>query len=104
MLGTLDLETYWATLWGAFATAVGPKVVTLMTIVGVGVVLIVIGSSAWTRRRSGAMGGAQAHHRLPWRLLACGLLAASALVVPPLLTIADGIINLLIHIYSGLDR
>jgi len=95
LLGDISLKAGWGTVWAAVQGAVGTQLTTLMT--GVGVILVV-GSALkwlWERRRSGMQGG---HSNLVWTTAFGMVLAGPNILIPVLLGLIDTVANIVIHL------
>ena len=95
----VNLTSGWNTLWGAISGAIGGPIMTLLTIIGV---ILVIGSIiTWVfqkRRGGSAISGLGP---VLWTLLAGAMLAAPQVIIPLFLTILDFIINTIIAIVNA---
>jgi hypothetical protein len=95
----INLTSGWNTLWGAIAGVIGGPIMTLLTIIGVILVVVSIGTYFFQKRRGG--GAMQGLGPVVWTLVCGALLAAPQIIIPLALTILDFIINTLIAIVNG---
>lgn len=95
----INLAGGWSKFWTAVSAAIGTQILTLLTIIGV---LMVVGAIIkWIfdkRRGGGAMQGSGA---VLWTLVAGSILAAPAIIVPLLLKILDAVINTLVALFNA---
>lgn len=99
--GTIDLASSWEQVWGAVKGAIGSKLTTLLSAVGVILVVGALFKWLFERRRGG--GGAfsgQASSGLLWTLAAGATLAAPGVLIPIFLTILDAIANAVIGLWD----
>lgn len=96
-MGTkVDLAGAWTGLWARISGASGiTGLLTLMTWIGVGMVVFAIAKWAWSRRRGGAQAG-----QLGWPITVGALLAAPAAVVPAFLWLIDLGANAVVSLLS----
>lgn len=99
MGNTIDLAGGWNTLWGALN--IPPAMMTLLTVVGVIIVIGAILKWVFERKRQGSQGMGQSSGPLLWAALAGVAIAAPALIIPIFLTIIDWIINGLVSVWQG---
>lgn len=92
---TSNLAGGWNNVFSKINSAF-PGLLTLMTSLGVLIVVGAIGKYFWDKRRGGANASA-----LGWSLAVGGLLAAPGLIVPICLKIADSVINAVAGILGG---
>ena len=90
----IDLSGGWDEVWSEVESTLG-DITTLMTVVGVVLVVFAIGSWLWERRRGGGMGG-QGNSKLLWTGLFGAALAAPAVIFPIGLTLLDLFLNFLV--------
>ncbi len=88
---TVDLESSWSTLWSSISSEWG-QLSTLLTIIGLLLVVFAFGKYIFDRRRGGG-GHAQGLTTVLWTLVAGSLLAAPDLIIPAVLSILDYVIN-----------
>lgn len=89
-LATVNLKANWSKVWSSISKPLGP----IMPVVGaIGVLLVVaaIGRWLWDRRRGGS--GAGSHSALLWTTLVGALLCAPSFLLPVLLFVIDGVVN-----------
>ncbi|HEY8717239.1 hypothetical protein [Pengzhenrongella sp.] len=92
----VDLAGAWSGLWGRISGASGVSgLITLMTWVGVGMVVFAVVKWAWSRRRGGAQAG-----QIGWPIFVGAMLAAPAAVVPAVLWVCDLGANALVNLLS----
>ncbi|GAA4033882.1 hypothetical protein GCM10023063_17180 [Arthrobacter methylotrophus] len=91
----VDLQGGWDAFWGAITTGF-PGITTLMTVVGVCLVVFALIKWAWDRRRGGGMG--QGSQPLWGALVPGAILAAPAVLFPLLLSILDFVANIAIKL------
>lgn len=99
MNGTVDLTSGWNTLWGAIQGVIGGPVMTLLTIIGVILVIASISSYFFQKRRGG--GAMQGLGPVMWTLVCGALLAAPQVIIPLVLTLLDFAINTLVAIVNA---
>lgn len=99
MGNTIDLAGGWNTLWGALN--IPPQMMTLLTVVGVIIVIIAVIKWIFDRKRQGSSGMGQSSGPVLWAALAGVAIAAPALIIPIFLKIIDWIINGLVSIWQG---
>lgn len=93
---TVDLAGAWSGLWGRVSGASGVSgLVTMMTWVGVAMVVFAIGKWAWSRRRGGAQAG-----QIGWPIFVGALLAAPNAVIPGVLWMVDLLVNAFINLLA----
>lgn len=81
----VDLAGAWSGLYSRLTSAAEIQgLMTLVTWVGVGMVVFAIGKWAWSRRRGSAQSGA-----LGWPILVGAILASPNAIIPSLLWLAD---------------
>ncbi len=100
--GTINLSGSWGQVWGAVQAAIGTKLTTLLSAVGVILVVGAVFKWLFERRRGG--GGAfsgQASSGLLWTLAAGATLAAPGVLIPIFLTILDAIANAVIGLWTS---
>lgn len=95
---TVNLASGWSTVWTAVSGALGSKLTTLMTAIGVILVVLAILGWLWERRKGGMSGN---HNKLLWTLLIGAILVAPNLLIPLLLNIADFIANAIINLLGA---
>lgn len=95
----VNLAGGWNTLWGAISGVVGGQVMTILTIIGVIMVIASVAVYIFNKRRGG--GVAQGLGSVLWTLVAGALLAAPQVIIPLLLTLLDLVINALIAIFRA---
>lgn len=95
MGGEVNLKGGWGTFWGAI-TAGFPGITTLMTVIGVALVVFALIKWAWDRRRGGGMG--QGSQPLWGALVPGAILAAPAVLFPLLLGLLDWVANIVIQL------
>lgn len=95
MAGEVNLHSGWATFWGAI-TAGFPGITTLMTVIGVALVVFALLKWAWDRRRGGGMG--QGSQPLWGALIPGSILAAPSVLFPLLLGLLDWVANIAIQL------
>ncbi len=93
--GTVDLNSGWDSVWGAFKAG-APGISTAMTVIGVVLVVFSILKWAWDRRRN--QGGN--HSNLLWTLVPGAVLVAPDLLFPLILTLLDWIINIAVQLIN----
>lgn len=93
----VSLKAGWTTLWGSVSSA-APGLTSMLTVIGVALVLIAVIGWIWQRRRGG---GGQSSGMI-WTLVVGAVLSAPAVVIPILLTIVDWIINTFINLGTNL--
>lgn len=96
--GTVNLSQGWTTFWNAVKGSLG-GIDTVMTIVGVLIVVGAVLKWVFERRKSGG-GGMGNHQPVLWALLAGAALASPDLIIPIFLTILDVIANAFISIWN----
>jgi hypothetical protein len=94
--GDVNLADGWDKLWNPIKSSF-PALPTLLSIVGVAVVVLAIGKYVWDRRR----GGGGDSKRLGWAMVIGALFAAPALVLPLALKVVDWIINTVVQVFQG---
>lgn len=95
---TVNLKGGWTSFWTAI-TAGFPTITTMMTIVGVILVVFALVKWAWDRRRGGGM--AQGAQPLWGALIPGAILAAPDMLFPILLGILDLVINVVISLINA---
>ena len=101
MLGaaSVNFQSGWSTVWKSVSGAVGAQLTTLLTAIGVVLVVFAIIRWLWDRRRSGFQGN---HSGLLWTFGVGAVLAAPDVVIPLLLGLADLITNAVIGLFGNL--
>ena len=92
MSNRVDLAGGWATVWGTFSATYG-SLTTLLTVVGVLLVIFALAKWWWERKRGGGRGSKEVMVTLG---LAIILLAPQG-IIPVVLKIIDLILNFLIN-------
>lgn len=95
-MNTVNLASGWNTLWGALSSVIGGPVMTLLTVIGVVLVLSSVITYFFQKRRGG--GAMQGLGVVMWTLVCGALLAAPQAIIPLALTLLDFIINGLIAV------
>lgn len=94
----INLSGSWSSFWGKFQGSIG-SVMTLITMVGM---LLVVGSVLkwlWDRRRGGGGGGGMGGaNTVIWTLLLGATLAAPNLLIPVILTFLDAVANAFVSV------
>lgn len=85
---TVDLSAAWDSFWGPVSSAIGTSATTLLTVVGVVILIASIATYIFKKRQGGANTGG-----LFWAALIGAVLAAPAVLFPLLLQLADFVIN-----------
>lgn len=85
---TVDLSAAWGSFWTPFSSAIGAEATTLITVIGVVVLIASIAGYIFQKRRGGANTSG-----LFWAALFGAVLCAPAVLFPLLLQLADFIIN-----------
>ncbi|MCU6479093.1 hypothetical protein [Arthrobacter sp. A2-55] len=88
---TVNLKGGWSSFWSAITSGF-PGITTMMTVIGVILVVGAILKWAWDRRRGGNM--SQGHQNLWGALIPGAILAAPALLFPIMLGILDWVANI----------
>lgn len=97
---TFDLEGSWETLWTGIKGSTGQQVWTLLSVIGVAIVVGALIKWIWDRKRGGG-GRGLGNTGAIWGALAVGaLLTAPEIILPILLTILDAIVNAIIGIWN----
>ena len=101
MLGaaSVNFQSGWSTVWKSVSGAVGAQLTTLLTAIGVVLVVFAIIRWLWDRRRSGFQGN---HSGLLWTFGVGAVLAAPDVVIPLLLGLADVVTNAVIGLFGNL--
>lgn len=86
----------WSTLWGKVNQGTFGDFMTLMTFIGIGVVIIAIGKLVWDKRRGG--GNPQP---VLWSLLAGALFAAPNALIPIVLKLAEIVVNTIARVIGA---
>lgn len=94
ILMQIKLKDGWAGLWGAVEKAMGTQFTTLLSIIGVALVVFALGKWLWDKRKGGG-GNSSA---LIWTAIVGAALAGPQIVFPILLTFVDWIINAIINV------
>jgi hypothetical protein len=85
---SINLAGSWSTFWASTSKSIG-TLTTLLTTVGMLLVIGAILKYVWERRR----GGGSSPTTLLWTLLVGGVLAGPDVFIPTILTLADDVIN-----------
>lgn len=93
----IDLSRSWKTFWDAI-TAGYSGIITMMSIIGVGLVVFALVKWAWDRRRGGSMG--QGAQPLWGALIPGAVLAAPAVIFPILLQLLDWVANIVLNLVT----
>lgn len=96
-MGDVNLKGSWSSFWGAISGGFG-GLTTMLSIVGVGLVVVAIGKWVWDRRRQGGAGN---HQPLWGALLVGALLCAPTVLMPLLLTVMDAVANIGISLFKA---
>lgn len=99
MSDKIDLTGAWGTFFAAFETSVGVgRILTLLSILGVLIVVMALIKWAWDRRRGGGMGQSGA----VWGSLLVGaLMCAPKILIPVFLFILDAVANAVYNVWLG---
>lgn len=91
----------WSTFWSKISQPIS-KLLTLLTIIGVLLVVGALISYVFEKRRSGGgfNGGGAGNSKIGWALAAGIILAAPNALIPLLLKIIDGVANAFLNILS----
>lgn len=95
---TVDLSHSWDQFWGSFRTAVGEDLLTLITMIGMLLVVGAILKWLWDRRRGNGGGGMGGANAILWTLLLGATLAAPGLLIPLFLNLLDGLANAFVSV------
>lgn len=95
----VDLAGAWDKIWSAVSAVAGTEVTTLLTFIGVILVIFAIGKFIFDKRRGG--GATSGLTAVIWTLIAGGLLAAPNLIIPLALTLLDWVANAIIKIVGA---
>lgn len=95
---TVDLSLSWDQFWGSFRTAVGEELLTLITMVGMLLVVGAVLKWLWDRRRGNGGGGMGGANAILWTLLLGATLAAPGLLIPLFLNLLDGLANAFVSV------
>lgn len=95
----VNLASGWNTLWGAISSVIGGPVMTLLTIVGVILVVGAIATYFFQKRRGG--GAMQGLGPVMWAMVCGAMLAAPQVIIPLALTLLDFAINTVIAIVKA---
>lgn len=96
-MDTIDLSGSWSSFWDAVTNAAGPQLTNLMSVIGIGILVITLIAYFWQRARS--KGGDAG--KLGWAAAFGALLSAPGVLLPLLLTIVDLVGNALIGIFNS---
>jgi len=96
--GSVNFQSGWGTVWNSVTAAVGTQLTTLLTAVGVVLVVFAIVKWLWDRRRSGFQGN---HSSLLWTFGVGAVLAAPDVIIPLLLGLADLITNAVVGLFGN---
>ncbi|HEX9229305.1 MAG TPA: hypothetical protein VF885_22125 [Arthrobacter sp.] len=92
-MGAVNLAGSWTKFWNAI-TAGYPGITTMMSIIGVALVVFALVKWAWDRRRGGSMG--QGAQPLWGALIPGAVLAAPTVILPILLQLLDWLANIVL--------
>lgn len=98
---TVSLKNGWNGVWTAVTTGF-PGITTLLTVIGVVLVVGALLKWAWDRRRGGGMG--QGAQPLWGALIPGAILCAPALLFPMLLGILEWVINIAIQLFQQASK
>jgi hypothetical protein len=96
---SVNFQSGWSTVWSSVTSAVGAPLTTLMTAIGVVLVVFAIVRWLWERRRGGWQGN---HSGLLWTFGVGAVLAAPDAIIPALLGLADVITNAFVGLFGNL--
>jgi hypothetical protein len=96
---SVNFQSGWSTVWNSVTAAAGSQLTTLMTALGVVLVVFAIVKWLWDRRRSGFQGN---HSGLLWTFGVGAVLAAPDVIIPLLLGLADLITNAAVGLFANL--
>lgn len=94
---TVNFGGAWSKFWGAINSGTMSRVFTLLTIVGVLLIVMAVVGYVFERRRGGG-GGVAGSGKLGWALAAGMLLAAPNLIIPLILVVIDALANALARV------
>lgn len=94
----VNLSGGWSKLWSAI-TSGWPGLTTVMSVIGVLMVVIALLTYAWQHRKGNSM--AQGSNVIWGSLIIGALLAAPGLLFPLLLGILDWVINIVVKLFQG---
>lgn len=86
----VNLSAAWSSFWTPVQAAIGPAAVTLITVVGLMVLLSSLGTYIFQRRRGTGKGNTSG---LFWAAMFGALLIAPSVLFPLLLQLADFVVN-----------
>lgn len=93
---TFDSSGAWSGLWSRITAASGmDKLTTLLTFIGVGMMVYAIATWMYSRRKGGATAG-----KLGWPLVAGAILMAPNVIFPVVLWIVDAAVNIVVSILA----
>lgn len=95
---TIDLHDSWGKLWGA-VTAGFPQLPTILTVVGLILLVSAFLKYLWDRRRG--QGGN--HHPVIGAMCVGAVFAAPAFLLPVVLTLLDGVMNIAANLFSSVS-
>lgn len=100
MAGDIDLSASWDTFWTAVSGPAGP-ILSLLSVVGVLLVVMALVKWAWDRRRGGGGGMGQQSSAVWGALLVGSILSAPNILIPMLLLVMDVIANAGISVFNS---
>lgn len=92
-MNAVDLSGGWTTLWGKINTGDFASVMTLLTIIGVALVIFSAVSWIWSKRRGGAPWSG-----VLWAAIVGGILVSPNVLIPWLLQLVDLIVNAVVRL------
>lgn len=91
---TVNFAGDWSKIQSDLNSALGPSLVTFLGVVGAVLIVLSVAKYFWDRRR----GGGGNHQHVLFTVLIGVILAAPSVVMPGILTIIDGVVNLFVKI------
>ena len=88
-MNTLNLVASWNTFWGTVSGAISTPVQTMLTVVGIGLIVFTVVKFLWDKRR----GGSAKSSPVWWTLIFGGVLIAPGFLIPIVLSVLQVAIN-----------
>lgn len=95
--GAVNLSGSWDTLWNAITSGAGPQFTAILSVLGVGIVVVSLLGFLFGRLRKKT----DNNGKLLIALAVGGVLAAPGVVFPLVLQLADLVINAIISLYNA---
>ena len=92
---TVNFASDWTSVDSAINSALGSSLITFLGVIGTLLIVFSVVKYIWDKRRGGGGGG---HTHVMYTLLIGAILAVPSVIMPAILTILDGVVNVFLKI------